>query len=266
MFEQENAEPLPKYAFISYFSDQVDVNNEKVRGLRYHLLYALAVKYTKAHECKAFWIAADCQPSRRSEATDDEHFQRLTNEDVSHEAERDWHPVIAILFQNSNIWQVYTMSDVIREACRTIVITLGPREAHPTVAVKEWGERVWTLPEILLGKSHEIILLQCGLQCELEEVEIDVKEGIFSKIQLAPFAWGDAPKARQLVDHFNGFSLSRLELLDIALDCFKVRKLKTKYRGDHIYAMMGLLRVRPLIDTGDSAFQAFARYVNTENP
>ena len=150
------------------------------RNNHYHLLYALAVKYAKAHECKAFWIAADCQPSRRSEATDDEHFQRLTNEDVSHEAERDWRPATAVLFQNSNIQQVYTMSDIIREAYRTIVITLGPHEAHPTVAVKEWGERVWTLPEILLGKSHEITLLQCGIR----EVKIDVKEGIFSKIQL----------------------------------------------------------------------------------
>lgn len=165
------------------------------------------------------------------------------------------------------------MSDIIREAQTTIVITLGSRGENPNDAVKDWGKRVWTLPEMLLGKSSDIIVIKCGLgdadetiyeTGEFRRIPFSTTKETFSKISFAPFAWDDAPIARQLVDHFNGFSLSRLELLDIALECFKARTLKPKYPGDHIYAMMGLLRVRPLVDTEDSAFQAFARYVNTK--
>lgn len=151
------------------------------------------------------------------------------------------------------------MSDIIREAEIIIVIILGRCEAELDSGVKDWGKRVWTLPEILLGKSQQrIVLLKYLLGHELPHYT-----GTFSKIELARLAWDDALRARQLVDHFSGLNLSRLELLDIALECFKARNLKAKYPGDHIYAMMGLLRVRPLIDTGDSAFQAFARCVNT---
>lgn len=159
------------------------------------------------------------------------------------------------------------MSDVIRGAEETIVITLCRARAEPTAAVKDWGRRVWTLPEVLLARSHRIILLQCKLGDDNEGPEVEeVEEDSFTKVELALRAWDDAPTARQLAEHFHGLHLSRLELLDIALECFKGRQLKEKYEGDRIYAMMGLLRVRPPIDTKDSAFQAFGRCVPIRSP
>jgi hypothetical protein len=55
--------------------------------------------------------------------------------------------------------------------------------------------------------------------------------------------------------------LSQLELVTLALECLHRRSTTQYLPGDHSYALMGLLRVRPKIDPTDSAFQAFARYV-----
>lgn len=55
--------------------------------------------------------------------------------------------------------------------------------------------------------------------------------------------------------------LSQLELVTLALECLHNRGTTEHLPGDHSYALMGLLRVRPQIDRTDSAFQAFARCV-----
>lgn len=66
----------------------------------------------------------------------------------------------------------------------------------------------------------------------------------------------------QLVDHYEGsLILSQLELVTLALECLHNRDTEQYLPGDISYALMGLLRVRPQIDSTDSAFQAFARYV-----
>ncbi|KAI8953698.1 hypothetical protein F4801DRAFT_597422 [Xylaria longipes] len=54
-------------------------------------------------------------------------------------------------------------------------------------------------------------------------------------------------------------NLSRLELAVIALKCLYKRKTTQYLPGDHAYALMGLLRIRPEVDITDSQFQAFAR-------
>lgn len=65
----------------------------------------------------------------------------------------------------------------------------------------------------------------------------------------------------QLVDHYEGnMILSQLELVTLALECLHKRVTIQYLSGDHSYALMGLLRIRPKIDPTDSAFQAFARY------
>lgn len=55
--------------------------------------------------------------------------------------------------------------------------------------------------------------------------------------------------------------MSQLELVTLALECLHKRETTQYLRGDHSYALMGLLRIRPKIDPSDSAFQAFARLV-----
>lgn len=63
-----------------------------------------------------------------------------------------------------------------------------------------------------------------------------------------------------MVDHYEGnLILSQLELVTLALECLHKRETTQYFNGDHSYALMGLLRIRPKIDPSDTAFQAFAR-------
>lgn len=84
---------------------------------------------------------------------------------------------------------------------------------------------------------------------------------IIPKKDFARRAWPDAMEARQLIEHFEGSqTLSRLELTVIAFRCLHRRRQKEQFfDGDLSYALMGLLRRRPQVDSTDSEFQAFAR-------
>ena len=115
-------------------------------------------------------------------------------------------------------------------------------------ALQGWGKRVWTLPEVILSKGDSVTIT----------TKLDQRERI-AKVRLAEIAWPDAGESRQLVEHFTNLPLSRLELVSIAMKCLNNRTIKAEYRADRSYALMGLLRVRPRIDTSDSSFQAFAR-------
>jgi hypothetical protein len=146
------------------------------------------------------------------------------------------------------------MSDIVREAENTIVIVRNPSHmgANNATTADEalmgWGDRVWTLPEVILSKGDSVTLVLYGKKPEQ-----------VSKVRLAEMAWKDAGASRQLVEHFTNLHLSRLELVSIAMKCLQERTLREKFKGDRSYALMGLLRVRPQIDSADSSFQAFAR-------
>lgn len=65
---------------------------------------------------------------------------------------------------------------------------------------------------------------------------------------------------RRLVDHYEGnLTLSRLELVILALGFVSNRTTSRRLNGDVSYVLMGLLRQRPVVDRTDSEFQAFAR-------
>jgi hypothetical protein len=62
------------------------------------------------------------------------------------------------------------------------------------------------------------------------------------------------------MDHFQGtLTLSRLEIVKLAMKCLYARKTDAYLKGDVAYALMGLLRRRPMVDRTDSEFQALAR-------
>jgi hypothetical protein len=62
------------------------------------------------------------------------------------------------------------------------------------------------------------------------------------------------------MDHFQGsLTLSRLEIVNLAMKCLHARKTDSYLQGDMAYALMGLLRRRPMVDRTDSEFQALAR-------
>lgn len=85
---------------------------------------------------------------------------------------------------------------------------------------------------------------------------------ILPKNQFAVRVWNDAhlQQSRALLDHYLGtFNLSKLELAVTSLQCRNIRDTAQYLPGDHSYALMGLLRMRPKIDATDTPFQAFAR-------
>lgn len=118
----------------------------------------------------------------------------------------------------------------------------------------QWGSRIWTFPEVLLSPGSEITVYNRDIG----------SSNVISKNQFAALAWADidAGESSQLVSHYlNSIELSRIELSIIALKCLYSRSTNKEgyYKGDHAYALMGLLRCRPQVYDTDSQFQAFAR-------
>jgi len=120
--------------------------------------------------------------------------------------------------------------------------------------LQQWGSRIWTFPEVLLSPAgKDIRVYTRGMDLSSPK--------IISKNRFAADVWThDAHVARQLIDHYEGtLILNNLELVTLALECLRKRQTTQYYNGDHSYALMGLLRTRPKIDSTDSDFQAFAR-------
>lgn len=117
--------------------------------------------------------------------------------------------------------------------------------------LKQFGTRVWTFPEILLAPKD-----QNGIH--IYSHGVDAWRITFN--QFSRDVWLDSLESRQLTDHFQGsLQLSHLELAVVGLKCFYSRQLGIQWAGDKAYALMGLLRLRPPINPGETAFQAFAR-------
>lgn len=149
------------------------------------------------------------------------------------------------------VCQVYSISDVVRGAEHVIIIAGNPEIPSPNDSLREWGERVWTLPEVLLAKGDSIGVYD--YRKNRRQVES------ISKAQFPTQVWPDPTCSRQLIEHFTNLHLSRLELVKVAVECLMNLRFKPMYAGDRSYALMGLLRLRPPIDRNDSSFQAFAR-------
>ncbi|KAL2270975.1 hypothetical protein VTJ83DRAFT_346 [Remersonia thermophila] len=158
---------------------------------------------------------------------------------------------------------VYRISDVLRGA-QKMVIVVGPPSAagDPTVPptadtdelLRQWGNRLWTFPEILLSPGNSVAVYNRASDPSAPLV--------ITKNQFAGRVWADhdATVSGQLLDHYAGtLEMSRLELSVTLLKCLFSRHTQTWLPGDQSYALMGLLHLRPKIDATDSAFQAFAR-------
>ncbi|KAK8094769.1 hypothetical protein PG997_001454 [Apiospora hydei] len=158
---------------------------------------------------------------------------------------------------------VYRICDIVR-AAHSLAILVGPplqsryspatNEPYSPEAVvrwlQEWGTRLWTLPEILLISSEKRVKIYAvdGPRPPLE----------WSKRHFASRSiWRDAKLVRQLIDHYeSSIHLKPLELVSIALDCFTRRATDQFNQADIVYALMGLLRRRPAINTTDTSFIA----------
>ncbi|KAH6971890.1 hypothetical protein EDB80DRAFT_776375 [Ilyonectria destructans] len=166
---------------------------------------------------------------------------------------------------------VYTICDIVR-AAHSMIIAIGPLESEKTSAIlkgeqapeyrpenvtpwlRQWGSRLWTLPELLLcPREYRVKLYVLG----------DSSEPIaMAKRNFAERAWDDAEAVTELVNHFEGCAiLQDLQLMEAALACFSTRNTDKFSQGDIAYAMMGLVshRRRPRVDKADSGFEAFAK-------
>lgn len=157
---------------------------------------------------------------------------------------------------------IYGISDVVRGTQRVVVIVGRsgtdrlPANVSTIDLLREWGKRMWTMPEVILAPLGERIFVYT------REATCWQTPVAYHKLDFVGKAWGDAEIARQLIDHYDStLPLSRLELVVLGLECLlgRVKGTTMFFQGDLSYALMGLLRQRPHIEPTDSAFQAFAR-------
>ncbi|CEJ91714.1 hypothetical protein VHEMI07407 [[Torrubiella] hemipterigena] len=170
---------------------------------------------------------------------------------------------------------VYRICDVVR-AAHSMIIATGPPVAEkvgamlagqdyvhavsqhpdPNKWLRQWGSRLWTLPELLLcPREHDIKLYVLGEKGRGEPVSR-------KKRNFAETAWDDASLVKELVNHYEGSAiLSPINFISTALACFSARRTDKFTSGDVVYALMGLFPIsqRSTIRQSDSGFQAFAR-------
>ncbi|KAI4283537.1 MAG: hypothetical protein L6R35_005134 [Caloplaca aegaea] len=204
------------YVLVSYTSEHFRTEEEQL------FLHDVGEHAARRAGAQAYWVSCSCLGS-----TDDE--------------------------KQDNVWRI---SDVVRGA-RSMVIAVADVSGQEqpslnTTALRQWGTRVWTLPEVLLTPSNseiEVYNRSTGLDAPMK-----VYKRNFASL------WGDAAISRELIDHYEGnLTLSSLELVTIALKCLHSRQKGFHLPGDMAYALMGLLRRRPTVVKSDTAFQAFAR-------
>lgn len=205
------------YILVSYTSEQFKSKEEML------FLHEVGEHAARVAGVQAYWVGCSCLGKTKEE-------------------------------QESNVW---TISDVVRGASSLIIAVANPGgkqsvEFDTMRLLRQWGTRVWTLPEVLLISSSSDIHVYA------RNANI-YKPIVLHKRNFATL-WGDAPIARELIDHYEGnLILSPLELVTIALRCLHNRQNGFYLPGDMAYALMGLLRRRPTVVKIDTAFQAFAR-------
>lgn len=200
--EEHNMEAT--YILVSYTSEQFKTEEEQL------FLHDVGEHAARAAGVRAYWVGCSCLGRSEEE-------------------------------RESNVWRI---SDVVRGA-RSLIIAVSnlvdtEDPGLDTTALRQWGTRVWTLPEVLLIPSNNDIHVYA------RNAKID-EPMTFHKRKFATL-WGDAPISRELIDHYEGnLILSSLELVTIALRCLHNRQKGFYLQGDMAYALMGLLRRRPTL-------------------
>ena len=204
------------YILVSYTSEQFKTEEEQL------FLHVVGEHAARAAGVQAYWVGCSCLGSSDEERED-------------------------------NVWRI---SDIVRGARSLIIAVSNSTDqqdpADDAAALRQWGTRVWTLPEVLLIPNNSTIHVYART-AELDRPMVVYKRNFAT-------LWGDASISRELIDHYEGnLILSSLELVTIALRCLHNRQKGFYLKGDMAYALMGLLRRRPMVVRTDTAFQAFAR-------
>lgn len=217
-----NPDPRMPYLFISYANMHFETNTSET-GKR--LISAMAAFATLHAGKTAYWLDYVCRaPIEEKDLLDSD---------------------------------VYRMCDVIRGADRVVVMLQGNR----LKLVKEWGSRMWTLPEALLAPGNRVYF--CHPSEDTFKVTSLTKVEIASSIWEDPEVDGDDGPTRLLAEHFTGqLTLSRLEFISNSITALSYRShlnYHSNTNADVAYALMGLLHYRIEKDPGETLFQAIAR-------
>ena len=232
------------YVFVAYTREQFDTRDSHNDRLK---LLEIGIDAAKKANVQAFWV--DCFP------VDEDYSEK---EDIYRICDIVRSALSLVIATNSTRYmtQVYgAAAERVREA----------RSNARKEALKVWGNRTWTLPEVLLCSSqHKISVVD---HSSLHRSE-------FSKHGVGYRAWTDWTEASKLVDHYEGsVHLSQLELISIAYRCLRSRRIRGSHCSgndknasrEYAYALMGLLRRRPKTVKTDSEFMAFARLSLSNN-
>ncbi|KAL8725564.1 MAG: hypothetical protein Q9181_006372 [Wetmoreana brouardii] len=211
------------YVFVSFTGQHLSndkFNHEYLREVGIHAARAIGVH--------AYWCSDSCLTSLVE--TDEKKKQKEKEQTV------------------------WNMSDIIRRARAVAIAVPGPLDAQFNGdSLKEWGNRCWTMPEVLLYTGDHPILIYESAR------SLDGKRQL-PRRELWNKAWSDTAYSGQLIDHYEGsLSLTPLELNTVALHCLQNRFAGEYLEGDLAYVLMGLLRQRPEPEASDNEFQAFAR-------
>ncbi|KAL3471447.1 hypothetical protein BJX99DRAFT_24620 [Aspergillus californicus] len=215
-----------EYVFVAYTAEHFWTEED------YDELHAIAARAARSAGVPAYWIACSCMP---------EDDARCSVSDQ----------VVVDLAAD-----IYRISDVVRGSHSLVIIVGSPDKATPgntESLLKEWGRRMWTFPEVVLSPSRkEITIFTRGGDLDNP---VRVRKALFPRL-----AWTDASDSQQLIDHYEGIQhLGYLQLVSIGLKCLAARDTREKFKGDMVYALMGLLWRRPEVKEDDTAFQAFCR-------
>lgn len=231
--------PNTRYVFISYSWNQFllpekDENgNPKKDGAK---IREMAQKITIAKGYNAYWLDDQCMS------------QLASGQKRSLDLDYD----------------VYTMCDVVRGSA-LVAILLGEDDDK---ARRNWGARLWTLPEGMLAPGETLTWCYQTADGTLHSNEVH-------KIEMTLTFWKPAEQTvtddltfeddwpvRTLAEHYSGvLPLTRLELLPSIINALAAQGWNNVTRGhsDLAYAVMGFLHYRIERNEDDTLFQSLAR-------
>jgi hypothetical protein len=194
-------------------------------------LHKAAEKATRNLGFPAYWIACSCMP---------------VPEDIEEVA--------------------WDMCDIIRAAQRLVLVVWthkpGRRAMTMEQRLKDWGHRTWSMQPLLLAPR--------GQPIDIYDLSDSAAAG--PTLSLPRRSFIDAtpsdcfPFVRRLIDHFEGtLTLGPLDLVRYLIQLLFSTTTIEYLPGDHSYVLMGFLPFRPKPDKTDTAFQALARVLLTND-
>ncbi|KAL8938798.1 MAG: hypothetical protein Q9216_003698 [Gyalolechia sp. 2 TL-2023] len=217
------------YVFVSFTGQQFpfnDANNAYLHAVGIHAARAIGVN--------AYWCCNSCLAKLIPQKEMTEESKRRLDQE-----------------KQQSVWN---MSDIIRRARALVIVVSGPLDAQlKGQSLRQWGQRCWTMPELLLYTGSDPIFVYEKIKSLDDRRSIPRRE-LWNK------SWSETAYSGQLIDHYEGsLLLTPLELNTVALHCIQDRYTTEHLRGDLACILMGLLRQRPAVVASDNEFQAFAR-------